>query len=650
MTVQRSKTPTSFLLERKFRFANITLFSMLAAILLLFSIFMVRHITLKVGKTEAELHSMNAAARISGYIDRETSLVASISSSPFIQDYFADEGNEEKRKACFEALERKLKLLHAGNIYTTIEASKNEISFEEGQDLEKFRPFDKVVRGRFEDKWYFECVGQEKDYVLNVDVDKLLQRKLIWLNHKVFSEDGKLLGVFAIGLQLHQLLEDLFQSYADREVRWFVIDGKGFIQMDSSLNAERRLIFDNKESEYRIADMIPEANFIQDLETLLSKEEYFTEHDPPRIVSLSSKVGGLSYDYAVLSPLKGTDWSVVTCYNAKTLFDISFVYPLLALCGGCIVLYAAGTVMLNHRLLFIPLRLLSQSVQDSSQNTDAVIYGLQRNDEFGLLAVHIQNMRERLQQNSVELYDAYQKARSADFAKSQFLTVMSHELRTPLNGVIGMAELLKIYSLQKEQAEYVEIISESALSLLRLIEDVLDFSEMDLGKTDLKPAVFHWSELIESVDSTIRPRAESQGLRFDVSSTDRLHSEVVGDSRRIRQVLLNLLSNAVKFTQHGQVELKSETTQTVNGEVRIRCSVIDTGIGMTEETLEKLFQPFVQGDGSMTRSFEGTGMGLAISKRLVEMMNGTLTVQSTAGEGSEFIFEIILPLAERSIV
>lgn len=642
--------PTLSSLERRFRIINIALFSLLAVVLTVSSYTIVRRITLTVGKTEAELHSTNAAARISGYIDRETILVAYLCQSPGVQEYFADEENEEKRKACFDVMQDTLKLLHANNFYTTIEKSKNEISFEQGQGLDKFAPFDKVVPGRMEDKWYFECIGQSHDYVLNVDVDKLLQRKLIWLNHKVFSRDQKLLGVLAIGLQLHQLLENLFHSYADREVRWFVIDGKGYIQMDSSLAPERRLVFDQYASEYHIGNMIDDPAFLSNLTPLLARSDVFKDEDLPTIVSLSTKIDGLPYDYAVIAPLKGTDWSVITCYNAETLFDVSFMYPLLCMLVGGVVLYVFITISLNRQLLFKPLRLLSMSVLKSVRDKNATLYGLDRTDEFGILADHIHQMRERLEQNSQQLYEAYHEVRCADYAKSQFLSVISHELRTPLNGVIGMAELLKMYPLESEQKEFVSIISESANSLLKLIEDVLEFADMDMGKTALHIEPFHWPDLITSVLSSVQPRVDHRDLQLIVTDKSYFPSRVYGDSQRIRQVLLSLLSNAVKFTHKGSIELKIETEPVPASQpdeqeqIRVCCTITDTGIGIEEQTLETLFQPFVQGDSSLTRSHEGVGIGLAICKRLTDLMNGSLTATSILNEGSQFKFEITLPL------
>jgi signal transduction histidine kinase/AmiR/NasT family two-component response regulator len=232
--------------------------------------------------------------------------------------------------------------------------------------------------------------------------------------------------------------------------------------------------------------------------------------------------------------------------------------------------------------------------------------------------------------------------------KSVFVATVSHELRTPLAGVIGTAELLSETKLDAEQQEFVEIVRSSSEGLLLVINDILDYSKMEAGKLELDPIGFALSELIAESCALVLPSAHDKGLEVEVDVDKDLPGWLEGDGARIRQVLINLLSNAVKFTPKGRVTVHASSTPTTTNMSLIRIAVTDTGIGIDEETLARLFQPFTQADNSTARTYGGTGLGLTISAQLVERMGGTISAQSVPGEGSTFAFELELPLADRS--
>jgi signal transduction histidine kinase/CheY-like chemotaxis protein len=247
-----------------------------------------------------------------------------------------------------------------------------------------------------------------------------------------------------------------------------------------------------------------------------------------------------------------------------------------------------------------------------------------------------------------DLAAARDLAEAAGRARSDFLAVMSHEIRTPLNGIIGATALLMDGELEAEEAHFVEIIRQSGEHLLQLINNILDFSRLDASSIELEEVAFDLRTTIKSAVDIIATAARAKGIRLDVTIRDGVPTSVIGDPGRLRQVLLNLLGNGVKFTEQGGVHLVASRVASEAGTVRLAVSVSDTGIGIPHDALPRLFREFSQVDGSISRRFGGSGLGLAISRRLVERMGGSMTVESAPGEGSTFGFGVLLREAQAS--
>lgn len=262
----------------------------------------------------------------------------------------------------------------------------------------------------------------------------------------------------------------------------------------------------------------------------------------------------------------------------------------------------------------------------------------------GQIAISIENatiyndLEEKVKQRTQELELAKIKAEEATKSKSEFLANMSHEIRTPMNGIIGMTHLALQTPLNEKQKNFLHKIDNSAKSLLGIINDILDFSKIEARKLELSNTVFNLMELIKNVIGIIEFKADEKNLQIVLDYPQDLEYEFFGDNLRLTQILTNLLGNAVKFTHQGKISIHISQVN----EDRLRFEIKDTGIGLNKEEQEKLFQAFSQADGSTTRKYGGTGLGLMISKQLVELMDGEIWVESEAGVGSNFIFEIKL--------
>ena len=314
------------------------------------------------------------------------------------------------------------------------------------------------------------------------------------------------------------------------------------------------------------------------------------------------------------------------------------------------------TFLLAHRLarhLSQPLSAMNDAVKAIQSGNYQTTLPEVGDGELAVLARHINNLASGLNNAALEqqqamtlLIKAREESELANRAKSDFLAMMSHELRTPMNGVLGMLQLLETTELNQEQHEYAALASESTEHLLKVINDILDFSRIERGALELELISFNLPVLLKTSLQAFQHSAQQRGLTLHLELGEALPSlQVQGDPTRLRQILVNLIGNALKFTERGEVRVEANWQALDNQVLWFTCSVHDTGIGISGERLDTMFDAFQQADNSISRRYGGTGLGLPIARTLAERMGGTLTARSEPGHGSCFTLEIPLPFS-----
>ncbi|RIX49117.1 MAG: HAMP domain-containing protein [Rhodocyclales bacterium GT-UBC] len=359
--------------------------------------------------------------------------------------------------------------------------------------------------------------------------------------------------------------------------------------------------------------------------------------------------------------MRTTNWTLCSVVPVAEAFrPIAGLQEKMALITGLLILIMTPLLWLLARQWVKPLADLAHGMQERAANirpreaaaaipeqgSEEIITVARAFNEFlsarnaneEALAIS-EAQRNRMLETLAQAKDA---AEAANRAKSEFLANMSHEIRTPMNGIIGMTELALMEPLEPTVREYIELARTSADNLLAILNDILDVSKIEAGKLHIESVPFEPRRLIADTLNLMEPRLREKQLQSHLDFASALPNVLLGDPLRIRQVLLNLISNAIKFTQHGHIGVTVQIAAESQAEIELAITVSDTGIGIPADRREAIFQAFTQADGSTTRHYGGTGLGLTISNQLVELMGGQLGVESELGQGSRFRFTLRL--------
>ena len=587
--------------------------------------------TKSVSKDYALLYAERSIGIFNSQLNREIALVVEAAKSKAVVDWFADEDDPEKRELAYEKMMSLMGMLSSGNLYFAIEDSHNEYSVSKDTTLQDFKSFAVLDQSLSDDAWYFGCVNASSEYVLNVDIDKLLHRKLVWLNYKVVDKRGRIVGVLCTGLQFDRMLGDVFKKYDLASTRGLAINRKGIIQMDSSLREkDNAIIFQN---DRHINTYFPGSKVPGIEDHLANIGEFFPIGSPAKVVALPSG----PYSYAGVAPIESTDWTIVTYYDASSLFRAEKLLPLIALIIVLFIGYAVAVSRLSHKLIFEPFNYLWHSITKVDEDKEGRLYGLERQDEFGKLARTIETMKNRLDAYNVEVLSAMKQAQKANQAKTNFLASMSHEMRTPMNTIMGMAKIAMGKQDVASVHQCIGKIEIASAHLLGVINDVLDMSKIEAGKFELHKEACFFPKIVHSAVSVVNYPMIQKNIAFTLNLDPAIPHRIITDEQRLAQVIINFLSNAVKFIgENGSVTLDASVKERRETEVLLEFSITDTGIGISEEQQKRLFHSFEQADNSIARKYGGTGLGLAISKSIIEMMGGEVGLTSEPGKGSCF--------------
>ncbi len=488
------------------------------------------------------------------------------------------------------------------------------------------------------------------------------------LTTPIYDSAQALKGVFAVSLTLTNINEFLGSLKIGQTGVTFIMERSGLLVASSTTElpfvtnkntkADSRLsALDSTEpliclTTHALVDQLGDLTSITDSQSLK-----FNINSAPHFVQVTPFKDDAGLDWLIVVVIPESDFMTqIEESNRLTIALILFA-----------LLVAMGVGTLTARWVTQPILTLNSSAKRLADGEWGERVNLERHDEVGQLGQSFNHMADQLQdifetlerrvmertnelvQTNEQLQIAKMKADAANQAKSDFLSAMSHELRTPLNGILGYAQILRRkHDLDTDMLKGLNIIYQSGSHLLTLINDILDLSKVEARKMELHPESVNLTAFLESVVGIIYMRAQEKELEFKQEFKS-LPAGVMVDEKRLRQILLNLLGNAVKFTVKGAVILR--VSQVANGRIGedangriIRFEVEDSGVGIAADQLEKIFQPFEQ-SGNIKQRAEGTGLGLTISRQLVELMGGTIQVKSELGQGSLFWFELTLPLS-----
>ena len=579
-------------------------------------------------------YSIEAAANFQTSTNPHFVLAQQLARSTTISRWMAHGHDEEIRARAIEEIVGYVKYTPYVFLMFSSYISSDVYDLRVGFTEEDFVPWWQIATDR--DFWFFNTRDAQLPFNLNIQRSRPVDGHFsvyVWTNHRMYYNDD-FVGVVTAGSPFQPVFEAIFSDFEESGRRGYIIDYGGLARADS---AEQLKVLDDGMSNPAV---IPEAHYNVALADGINAHLQTMEYGA---FPMGANVGEAipvrgDFRYASIAPIIGTNWSMVVLSESYRGFVLSYV-PLLIV---TVILLASAVLlgsMFVRKTVLTPLKKLAQSTSEIGENFEADIYGMGREDEIGDISHAISNMLQRIgefQEKEREANEALLEAiHEGTRAKDRFLARMSHELRTPLTAVLGVSELqLRGKSLPLHIEEAFSEIYSSGKTLLNIVNDILDFSMIEAGKMKLKLKEYDVASLVSDAAQLQLHYSERKDIQFDIHVDENLPSRLVGDVLRIRQMMTNLLANAFKFTESGGIKLSIYAENETKERITLVISIKDTGVGMTEEQVKRIYGGYVNLYGKDESFVAGTGLGIPIVHSLAELMNAEFILQSSPGEGT----------------